>query len=105
MCIRDRIDTVIRYGGDEFIIIFCCIPSDLFKKRLKIIRTSVNMLEFDECPNICVSISMGGIYKTDNPIKLFKIADDFMYKAKNKKNKGIVAIYDDKKIMRESEEI
>ena len=48
---------------------------------------------------------MGGIYKTDNPIKLFKIADDFMYKAKNKKNKGIVAIYDDKKIMRESEEI
>ena len=27
------------------------------------------------------------------------------YKAKNKKNKGIVAIYDDKKIMRESEEI
>lgn len=103
-CVR-KIDTVIRYGGDEFIIIFCCIPSDLFKKRLKIIRTSVNMLEFDECPNICVSISMGGIYKTDNPIKLFKIADDFMYKAKNKKNKGIVAIYDDKKIMRESEEI
>ena len=42
----DKIDTVIRYGGDEFIIIFCCIPSDLFKKRLKIIRTSVNMLEF-----------------------------------------------------------
>ena len=32
-CVR-KIDTVIRYGGDEFIIIFCCIPSDLFKKRL-----------------------------------------------------------------------
>ncbi|WP_219712211.1 GGDEF domain-containing protein, partial [Clostridioides difficile] len=59
-CVR-KIDTVIRYGGDEFIIIFSYIPTNLFKKRLEIIRTSVNMIKFEEYPEICISVSIGGI--------------------------------------------
>lgn len=87
-CVR-KIDTVIRYGGDEFIIIFSYIPTNLFKKRLEIIRTSVNMIKFEEYPEICISVSIGGICETNKATHLFKIADKLMYQAKTKRNKVI----------------
>ena len=46
-CVR-KTDAVIRYGGDEFIIIFYSIPADIFEKKLERIRRSVYDLINDD---------------------------------------------------------
>ena len=48
-CVR-KTDAVIRYGGDEFVIIFFSIPADIFKKKLEPIPYSVSILIIDAQP-------------------------------------------------------
>ena len=36
-CMR-KTDAVVRYGGDEFVIVFYNIPADVFEKKLEKIR-------------------------------------------------------------------
>ena len=81
-----KTDTVIRYGGDEFIIIFYRIPADVFKKKLEDIRHAVDMLVIDEYPEIHLTVSIGGVYGTGRTKELFKTADSLMYQAKTTKN-------------------
>lgn len=81
-----KTDTVIRYGGDEFIIIFYRIPADVFKKKLEDIRHAVDMLVIDEYPEIHLTVSIGGVYGTGRTKELFKTADSLMYQAKITKN-------------------
>ena len=57
-CVR-KTDSVIRYGGDEFVIIFYSIPADVFEKKLEIIRRSVDMLVVEDHPEIHISVSVG----------------------------------------------
>ena len=89
-CVR-KTDAVIRYGGDEFVIIFFNIPQDIFEKKLERIRHSVDSLIIDDRPVLHMSISIGGAYGIGTIKKLFKAADNMMYQSKNTKNK--VTIY------------
>lgn len=89
-CVR-KTDAVIRYGGDEFVIIFFSIPPDIFEKKLERIRHSVDRLIIEDCPELHMSVSIGGSYGSGTTKKLFKAADNMMYQSKNTKNK--VTIY------------
>lgn len=95
-CVR-KTDAVIRYGGDEFIIIFYSIPADIFKKKLERIRRSVDGLIIDDYPELHMSVSIGGAYGIGTTKKLFKAADNMMYQSKNTKNQVTICFLDLKK--------
>ncbi len=92
-CVR-KTDAVIRYGGDEFVIIFNSMPADVFEQKLERIRHSVDILKVDEYPEIHMSVSIGGAYGMGKPKELFKVADSMMYQAKITKNKAAIRFLD-----------
>ena len=92
-CVR-KTDAVIRYGGDEFVIIFYSIPADIFGKKLERIRHSVDRLIIDDHPELHMSVSIGGAYGTGTAKKLFKAADIMMYQSKNTKNQVTICTLD-----------
>lgn len=93
-CVR-KTDAVIRYGGDEFVIIFFNIPADIFEKKLEKIRNSVDNLIIDDYPELHMSVSIGGAYGIGTTKKLFKFADNMMYQSKNTKNKVSICFLDE----------
>ena len=92
-CVR-KTDAVIRYGGDEFVIIFFNIPQDIFEKKLERIRHSVDSLIIDDRPVLHMSISIGGAYGIGTIKKLFKAADNMMYQSKKAKNQVTIYYFD-----------
>lgn len=84
-CVHET-DSVIRYSGDEFIILFYSIPADIYEEKLKNIKACINRIMIDEYPDMKVSVSIGGAYGAAKTKKLFKIADGMMYEAKFVKN-------------------
>jgi putative two-component system response regulator len=86
-----KTDDVLRYGGDEFVIVFDSIPTDVFEKTLERIRRSMDVLEVDGHSEIRVSVSIGGAYGLGKANELFKVADNMMYQAKAARNQ--VSIY------------
>nr|QRW39766.1 hisitidine kinase [bacterium] len=95
-CVR-KTDAVIRYGGDEFVIIFFCIPANIFEKKLERIRYSVDSLIIDGHPELHMTVSIGGVYGTGTAKGLFKAADSMMYQSKNTKNKVTICFLDENK--------
>ncbi len=94
-CVR-KTDDVIRYGGDEFVIVFYSIPADIFEKKLETIRASINRLIIDDHPELHISVSIGGAYGIGTAKKLFKAADNVMYRSKIQKNKATICFLDEK---------
>lgn len=83
-------DIIIRFGGEEFIIIFVNCTSDQAKKRLDKIRESTFNIEFDN--NVHVSFS-AGIKEWENTSisQIIDEADQLLYKAKKQgKNRVII---------------
>ena len=95
-CVR-KTDAVIRYGGDEFVIIFFSIPANIFEKKLERIRYSVDSLIIDGHPELHMTVSIGGVYGTGTAKGLFKAADSMMYQSKNTKNKVTICYLDGNK--------
>lgn len=94
-CVR-KTDAVIRYGGDEFAVIFYQIPEDVFETKLERIRYLVEAFSVNEYPEIHMSISVGGAYGTKRAKELFKIADRMMYQSKLTKNQVNICFLDKK---------
>lgn len=92
-CVR-KTDAVIRYGGDEFVLVFPNVPPDVFQQKLEQIRGRVDNLKIDGFSCIHISISIGGAHGMRKPKELFKIADRMLYQAKTEKNKTIVRLLD-----------
>ncbi len=95
-CVQ-KTDAVIRYGGDEFIIIFFSIPADIFEKKLERIRHSVDSRIIEDRPELHISVSIGGVYGIGTTKKLFKVADNMMYQSKTTKNKVIICFLNENK--------
>ena len=89
-CVRSS-DTVIRYGGDEFLIVFQDIPFNVLSVRLKSICTSVKEIRKAEDQNLRVSISIGAIWTEKDATKLLKEADRNLYVAKKQKDTVILS--------------
>lgn len=78
-------DAVIRYGGDEFMILFQDISREIFAERLNSICKSVKEQVLNEYPDLKLSVSIGGAYRSSPEEDLLHLADDQLYIAKNTK--------------------
>lgn len=79
-------DSVIRFGGDEFVIVFRNIPKELFANRIEKIRKAVGELKFEEFPDMHLSISIGGYYGDGRMEELVQKADELLYEAKTNRD-------------------
>ncbi len=79
-------DAVIRYGGDEFLIVFRNMMPGVLPDKLEILRGAIEKARVDRFPNLHVTVSIGGCFTEDADIDCVRLADQRMYKAKEKKN-------------------
>lgn len=79
-------DAVIRYGGDEFLLIFMNIPSEVFRRKLEDIRSAVERAELENLPQVRMTLSIGGCSGYHEVGALLEQADRFLYEAKKVRN-------------------
>lgn len=82
-CIRES-DVLIRYGGDEFVLIFREIGESAFYKKLEQIKCAVNDSVVEEYPDMNLTISIGGAYRVHPLARAIDVADKAMYHDKFK---------------------
>ena len=84
-CVRDT-DSVVRFGGDEFVLVFRNIPRNIFASRLEEIRKAVSEIVIEEFPDMRLSVSAGGYYGEGTMKDLVQKADALLYDAKANRN-------------------
>ena len=85
-------DILIRYGGDEFVLLINHVLKDVFIDKLERICKAVSAKKVEGYPQIQLSVSIGGVYK-GGPVKTaIALADSEMYKVKKLKNS--VSVYE-----------
>ena len=85
-CIR-KTDILIRYGGDEFLLILPDVDEEIFSKKLKQIRNMVCEAEVPEYARLRLTVSIGGVLADNETIEsAVSRADGLMYQAKKRKN-------------------
>ncbi len=81
-----RGDVVVRFGGDEFIVLFRNIERHIFIDRLQLFVDRAREFLFAETKNIHLSLSIGGAFSNelDAPQMndLIELADQRLYQAK-----------------------
>lgn len=85
-CIR-RTDKLIRYGGDEFLLIMPNVSSSIFGEKLRTIKEHIREAEFHDFPGLKISASIGGTMLYNGSLEeVVSRADKLMYYAKSYKN-------------------
>lgn len=80
-------DKLIRYGGDEFLLIMPNVSSSIFAEKLRTIQEHIHEADFPEFPGLKISASIGGAMLYNGSIEdVASRADKPMYYAKSYKN-------------------
>lgn len=83
-CIR-RTDSLVRFGGDEFFVVFGDIPFHMLQEKLEEIRSCVNKAVIPDYPQLKLSISIGGVYGPGQVSDLMEAADRLLFQVKREK--------------------
>lgn len=84
-CIR-KIDKLIRYGGDEFLLILSDMVRGTLRGKLLQIQEAIENATIPNCPRLKLTASIGGVISEDGKIdEAIAKADQLMYKAKDHK--------------------
>lgn len=85
-CIR-KTDRLIRFGGDEFIVIIDGVSDADLSAKLQQIQISIHAASVPGYSRIQMSASIGGVVAANESVEnAFNRADKLMYQAKTKKN-------------------
>ena len=84
-CIR-KIDKLIRYGGDEFLLILSDMVRGTLRGKLLQIQEAIENATIPNCSRLKLTASIGGVISEDGKIdEAIAKADQLMYKAKDHK--------------------
>ena len=84
-CIR-KTDKLIRYGGDEFLLILSDMVRGTLRGKLRQIQEAIENATIPNCPRLKLTASIGGVISEDGKIdEAIAKADQLMYKAKDYK--------------------
>ena len=84
-CIR-KTDKLIRYGGDEFLLILSDMVRGTLRGKLLQIQEAIENATIPNCPRLKLTASIGGVISEDGQIdEAIAKADQLMYKAKDHK--------------------
>ena len=91
-CIRQT-DALVRFGGDEFLLILPGIPEDYFKIKLEQICEKIHDAIVPGYSHMRLSTSIGGLIQmpSDSMDAVVRQADRLMYQAKVRKNCVVVS--------------
>ena len=91
-CVRDN-DILIRFGGDEFLLILHGIPGDYLKIVLERVRAAVQNAVIPGFPHLHLSLSIGAVAQglKETMDAAIQRADKLMYQAKVRKNAVVCA--------------
>ena len=82
-----KTDVLVRFGGDEFLLVMPDIMESSFKKKLKQIQEAIYMTEVPGYLQLRISVSIGGVLSTHGTVEsAIRKADQYMYQAKMTKN-------------------
>ena len=84
----DRGDAIIRFGGDEFILLYADRTQEEFRSVLEGVLEDVRKIRAEASPNVKISLSGGGVHASEltsrSYVEFFKIADQRLYIAKQR---------------------
>ena len=85
-CIR-KTDRLVRYGGDEFLLVMPGISPEAFVEKLHRIQNVIRSMSVEGYPQLKLSVSIGGTLTNGETVgKAMCRADEYMYQAKTSKN-------------------
>ena len=85
-CVR-KTDRLVRYGGDEFLLVMPGISPEAFVEKLHRIQNGIRSMSVEGYPQLKLSVSIGGTLTNGETVgKAMCRADEYMYQAKTSKN-------------------
>lgn len=96
-CVRST-DSIVRYGGDEFLLLIPGIDEDTFVKKLREIRERVFAADVPGYSTIHLSVSVGGLFCSNEMLEKVVEKADLVKKEKVRQQ---ILIVDDSEMNRE----
>lgn len=79
-------DVVLRYGGDEFMMVFSDITKEIMEEKLQYLKAKVKTLKINNHPEIHLSMSFGCALGTDLVNNMISVADGALYESKKSRD-------------------
>ena len=79
-------DELVRYGGDEFFLLFHDLPPEILEKKLQSVLRAMERIHIPDYPDLRITASIGGAYAEGRISQTIRKADLAMYEAKEKKD-------------------
>ena len=79
-------DVVLRYGGDEFMMVFFDITRADLENKLSKLRSDLGKIRVESDQEIRISMSFGAAFGTELVNNLIKTADNALYESKKTRN-------------------
>ena len=79
-------DVVIRYGGDEFMMVFFDISKEILERKLAFLKSEFKNITLENNPEVRITMSFGVAYGTELVSNLIGTADKALYESKKIRN-------------------